>query len=354
MTARLVVRERDQQPRPFPLSDSVTTIGREPDCGLVLDYAQVSRLHARVESVDARYILVDCDSTNGTFVNGQRLDGRRLLESGDQVRIADIPITFLDDSLEGLRAALDRARMLAGGETVDRKNALQLVEDVGAVTQSHGISDLAETAAAIRLEAQGLSPADLETSAGMVAATIFVQRPDLRRLQAADGTVTILITDIEDSTPLTDRLGDQRWMELLRTHNAIIRRHVSEHRGFEVKAQGDGFMIAFKSPRDAILAAIGIQRAFAAYNAEGPVEPVRVRIGLHSGEAVQQGDDFYGKNVIIATRVSAQAHGGEILVSAALKAVTEGEGEGEIAFGEGREVELKGLPGPHTVFPVTW
>ena len=352
MTARLVVREQDQEPRPVPLGDSVTTIGREPDCGLVLDYSQVSRLHAQVEHVDARYVLVDCDSTNGTFVNGQRIDGRRVLESGDQLRVADISMTFLDDSLEGLRAALDRARILAGGETVDRRDALRLIDDVGEVAQTLGISDLAETAAAIRLEAQGLSLADLQTSVGMVAATVYVQRPDLRRLQAADGTVTILITDIEDSTPLTDRLGDQRWMELLRTHNAIIRRHVSEHRGFEVKAQGDGFMIAFKSPRDAILAAIGIQRAFAAYNAEGPEEPVRVRIGLHTGEAVRQGDDFYGKSVIIATRVSTQARGAEILVSSAVKALT--EGDGDIAFGEGREVELKGLPGPHTVFPVDW
>jgi len=352
MTARLVVREQDQEPRPVPLGDSVTTIGREADCGLVLDYSQVSRLHARVEHVDAGYVLIDCDSTNGTFVNGQRIEGRRLLESGDQLRVADISMTFLDESPEGLRAALERASALAGGETVDRKNALRLIDDVGEVAQTLGISDLAETAAAIRLEAQGLSVADLQTSVGMVAATVYVQRPDLRRLQAADGTVTILITDIEDSTPLTDRLGDQRWMELLRTHNAIIRRHVSEHRGFEVKAQGDGFMIAFKSPRDAILAAIGIQRAFAAYNAEGPEEPVRVRIGLHTGEAVRQGDDFYGKSVIIATRVSTQARGAEILVSSEVKALA--EGDGDIAFGEGREVELKGLPGPHTVFPVDW
>jgi class 3 adenylate cyclase len=186
----------------------------------------------------------------------------------------------------------------------------------------------------------------------MVAATVYFQTPNLRRLQAADGTVTILFTDIEDSTPLIDRLGDESWMELLRTHNAIIRRHVSERGGFEVKAQGDGFMIAFKSPRDAVLAAVAIQRAFAAYNEEGPDEIVHVRIGLHTGEAVRQGDDFYGKNVIIATRVSTQARGGEIVVSSAVKTLV--EDGGGIEFGEGREVELKGLPGLHTVFRVTW
>jgi class 3 adenylate cyclase/pSer/pThr/pTyr-binding forkhead associated (FHA) protein len=352
MTARLVVQGRGGQSRPFPLNEPVTTIGRDRECGLALDYVQVSRLHARIERTDARYVVIDCDSTNGTSVNGQRIEGRRLLESGDEVGIGDIAITFLEDSADGLRAALGRARALARGEPAARKNALRLIDAVGEAAQSLGITDLAEQAAAIKLEAQGFSPADLQTSVGMVAATVYFQKPNLRRLQAADGTVTILFTDIEDSTPLIDRLGDESWMELLRTHNAIIRRHVSERGGFEVKAQGDGFMIAFKSPRDAVLAAVAIQRAFAAYNEEGPDEIVHVRIGLHTGEAVRQGDDFYGKNVIIATRVSTQARGGEIVVSSAVKTLV--EDGGGIEFGEGREVELKGLPGLHTVFRVTW
>ncbi len=80
--------------------------------------------------------------------------------------------------------------------------------------------------------------------------------------------------------------------------------------------------------------------------------PIRVRIGLHTGEAIKEDEDFFGKNVILAARIAGQAQGGEILVSSLLKELT--ESGGDIAFGEGREVELKGLAGPHRVFEVVW
>ena len=85
---------------------------------------------------------------------------------------------------------------------------------------------------------------------------------------------------------------------------------------------------------------------------ESADEPIRVRIGLHTGEAIKEADDFYGKNVILAARIASQAHGGEILVSSLLKELT--ESAGDIAFGEGREVELKGLSGPHQVHQIQW
>jgi eukaryotic-like serine/threonine-protein kinase len=350
VTGRLIVRERDRQRKEFPLNDLITTIGRGQECDLVLDYTQISRLHARLDQTDGNCTLHDCDSTNGTYVNGLRLDGVHLLKSGEQIGVADISITYLDVSADGLRAALDHAQTLAGGDKAYRKLAIELVDDVLSVAQGLGITDLAERASAIKLEAQGLSGADLQTSIGMIASTVYFQRPNLRKLQAPDGTVTIFLTDIEDSTPLTDRLGDQRWMQLLRTHNAMIRKQVSAHGGFEVKSQGDGFMIVFKTPRDAVLAAIAIQRAFAAYNESDPEEIVRVRIGVHTGEAVRQGDDFYGKSVIIATRVITHALGGEILVSSVVKEAL--ESSEEVVFGEGREIQLKGLPGTHVVYPV--
>ena len=77
-----------------------------------------------------------------------------------------------------------------------------------------------------------------------------------------------------------------------------------------------------------------------------------MRIGLHTGEALKEADDFYGKNVILAARIAGQAQGGEILVSSLLKELT--ESAGEFAFGDGRKVELKGLKGKHSVFEVVW
>jgi class 3 adenylate cyclase len=160
-----------------------------------------------------------------------------------------------------------------------------------------------------------------------------------------------LSTDIEGSTAITERLGDQRWLELLREHNAIVRKRVAVHEGFEVKAEGDGFMLAFGSARKALECAADIQRAFVRHN-ESAGEPIRVRIGLHTGEALKEDEDFFGKNVILAARIAGQAKGGEILVSSLLKELT--ESGGDIAFGEGREVELKGLSGQHHVFEVGW
>ncbi|MEE8346509.1 MAG: adenylate/guanylate cyclase domain-containing protein, partial [Dehalococcoidia bacterium] len=144
---------------------------------------------------------------------------------------------------------------------------------------------------------------------------------------------------------------DQRWMELLKSHNSIIRERLAAHEGFEVKSEGDGFMLAFQSARKALECAVDIQRAFADRNEEAD-EPIRVRIGLHTGEALKEADDFYGKNVILAARIAGQAQGGEVLVSSLLKELT--ESAVGVAFGEGREVELKGLTGPHRVFEVVW
>ncbi|MBI1886168.1 MAG: hypothetical protein HYS09_07660, partial [Chloroflexi bacterium] len=85
---------------------------------------------------------------------------------------------------------------------------------------------------------------------------------------------------------------------------------------------------------------------------EGGIEPVHVRIGLHTGEAIKEADDFFGKNVILAARIADQAGGGQVLVSSLLRELT--QSAGEFTFDKGREVELKGLSGLHRVFEVVW
>ena len=136
---------------------------------------------------------------------------------------------------------------------------------------------------------------------------------------APDGTVTILFSDIEGSTEMTERLGDRRWIEVLREHNAHRpRQRRGLHGGFEVKSQGDGFMIAFASAAAAASSARSRSSARSPARAEErPDEPIRVRIGLHTGEAIRERDDFFGRNVILAARIAAQARGGEVLVSVA-------------------------------------
>ena len=119
-----------------------------------------------------------------------------------------------------------------------------------------------------------------------------------------------------------------------------------------MKSLGDGFMLSFSSGRRALQCAISIQRSFAAYSEEHPEYPVRVRIGLHAGEVVREADDFYGRNVILALRIADQANGGQILVSSLLKELT--DSAGDLEFGTGQDVKLKGLSGTTRIFPVIW
>ena len=169
---------------------------------------------------------------------------------------------------------------------------------------------------------------------------------------------------------LTERLGDQAWQDLLRKHNALIREQLQAHGGFEVKTMGDGFMVAFQSAKKGLDCAIAIQKAVstawptmddgrlkieATEDPSSIVHPpssIRVRIGLHAGETIKDGDDFYGKNVILASRVAGKAVGGEILVSSLLRQLVESS-VGAAMFGEPREVELKGLAGVHMVYAVS-
>jgi class 3 adenylate cyclase len=245
-----------------------------------------------------------------------------------------------------------------------RADALEHLDFAIAECREMKMQPSLERALRLKMEAQGVDLTSPQTSIDAVAAVVQSEQPDLRPHAAPDGTVTILFSDIEGSTAMTERLGDQRWLELLRGHNAIVRKRVAAHEGFEVKSEGDGFMLAFGSARKALACAIDIQRAIAEWNTTRPstgsgrADEVRVRIGLHTGEAIKEADaqtgrdDFFGRNVILAARIAGQAQGGEILVSSLLKELT--ESGGDIAFGEGREVELKGLSGKHHVFEVVW
>ncbi len=135
------------------------------------------------------------------------------------------------------------------------------------------------------------------------------------------GTVTFLFTDIEGSTGLIQKLGE-RFLTVLGEHAATVRRALSEFGGVEVNTEGDSFFAAFRTPVDAVPAAVAIQRGLAAHVwPEGA--PVRVRIGLHTGEGVLGGKDYVGIDVNRAARIAGAAHGGQILISEATRGLVE-------------------------------
>ncbi len=199
-----------------------------------------------------------------------------------------------------------------------------------------------------------VDPLSAETSpslAAVVAAVDFA-RSGFRDQTSPDGMMTVVFTDIEGSTEMMERLGEARWLEVLRAHNGLVRRVVSRHGGAIVKSQGDGFMVVFSSASAALTCSVDAQRTFAGYNAANPQQPLRVRIGLHTGNVFQEMDDFLGRSVVLAARITGRAHGGQILVSAACRDYIEHLGRWR--FGPSSELCLKGLASAQRVHSVDW
>ncbi|MFZ0835481.1 MAG: adenylate/guanylate cyclase domain-containing protein [Mycobacterium sp.] len=201
-----------------------------------------------------------------------------------------------------------------------------------------------QTANLIRQEGFG---AAVRTSIEELADWAEVERPDLARLTPG-GKVVILFSDIEDSTALNESMGDRAWVRLLARHDKLVRNCVDEHSGHVVKSQGDGFMVAFAHPDEAVACSIAIQHALARDAKRRSAKTIRVRIGIHMGKSVRRGDDLFGRNVAMAARVAAEADGGEVLISAPVRDAV----AGEVDLGEPRAAELKGFRGTHLLYPV--
>ena len=153
---------------------------------------------------------------------------------------------------------------------------------------------------------------------------------------------TVLFTDIVGSTERAAVLGDRAWRALLETHNGIIRRELSRHRGREIKTDGDGFVATFDGPARAIRCASAIH---------DEIRPlgIEIRAGLHTGECELMGDDVGGIAVHIGARVAGEAKAGEVLVSSTVKDLVAGSG---IRFADRGPCALKGVPGEWRLFAV--
>jgi predicted ATPase/class 3 adenylate cyclase len=129
------------------------------------------------------------------------------------------------------------------------------------------------------------------------------------------GTVTFLFTDIEGSTRLLDELGPDTYAEALSDHQRVVRAALADHRGVEVDTQGDAFFCAFASARDGVAAITEIQQRLPG--------PIRVRAGLHSGEALLHQGRYIGTDVHRAARVGGAGHGGQTVLTAATAGLLE-------------------------------
>lgn len=163
--------------------------------------------------------------------------------------------------------------------------------------------------------------------------------------QQPTGIVAFLFTDVENSTAMWEQLGGEMASKL-EAHDRIVREVIDVHDGYVFSTAGDSFSVAFRSTSDAVEAATQIQRALAA---SGGVEGIRVRIGIHTGEASLRDGDYFGPSVNRAARIMSLGHGGQILVSETTASVI-GDSLSEVRVTDLGVHGLSGFQAPERVF----
>lgn len=175
-----------------------------------------------------------------------------------------------------------------------------------------------------------------------------VQDPPSAKTQAIDDSAfrAIMFTDMVGSTEMTEKLGDARALEMLRAHDAIIRRSLEQHGGREIKHLGDGIMASFDDIPNAVICTATIQEELGKYNRQAQV-PMEVRIGIHAGEPVEESDDLFGSAVQLAARICDAAQPSQPLVSLQAREACASAGLNFEAVGSKR---LKGFSEPVLLF----
>jgi adenylate cyclase len=161
--------------------------------------------------------------------------------------------------------------------------------------------------------------------------------------------VTVMFTDIANSTTLNEMLGDERWHEILARYRDLVRAAFAARSGEEVGTQGDGFLGKFPTPAEAVLCGVDIQRDVGDIHQQADLD-LKVRIGIHSGEAVEEEGDVVGRVVNLAARVTSEADPGEILVT---EPVADYLGT-RLQFEDRGLRPLKGVPQARHLLAVVW
>lgn len=221
-----------------------------------------------------------------------------------------------------------------------------LDQDLGEVP-SRTARDLAR-----RIEAQQERQPSQEAGAGKTLSSRRETEPlRLTAVQAVPmGTVTFLLTDIEGSTARWEREGE-RFRAALTTHHALLRREFSRHGGHEVQEGGDSFLVAFAGASDALACAVAAQRAIDSHDWDG-IEPVWVRMALHSGDVEVREGEYRGLALHRASRILAAAHGGQVLCSETTSSLLRRDLETDIHMRDLGVYRLRDVEQPERLFQV--
>lgn len=189
------------------------------------------------------------------------------------------------------------------------------------------------------------------TSIDVIASALEPVMPTLERVSSPDGAVTLMLSDVVNAPSAAAELGAERWQRLLDDHRLLVEQTINHHDGNLVTSERDGFFAAFNSAHAGLHAAVELQRTFSGASMADE-HGLGVRIGLHSGFVISNPEQLMGRNVVLASRIAAQAGAGEILASATLKQYTESDDRFE--FEDHGEYHFKGLLGEHLVYRVRW
>jgi class 3 adenylate cyclase len=216
----------------------------------------------------------------------------------------------------------------------------------------------AESASKVHVEAHGaaadkLIPVESDVVEAFLGGSIDA---GLGRMVGATGSPdggfrTVLFTDIEDSTGMTQRLGDAAARKVVLTHDELVRHEIEARHGRVLKHTGDGCMATFAASSAAVRAAIKIQQRLAEYNEGAPNQPLRVRIGMSAGEPVDEGDDLFGTAVQLARRVCDAAPAEHIYVPNVVRELCAGK---DLRFADVGATMLKGFADPVSIYDVLW
>lgn len=209
-----------------------------------------------------------------------------------------------------------------------------------------------EAAVAVHRESHGLIAYQMIEVDGRAVIEFLgkIQEPNPGDPWVATAFRTILFTDLEGSTKLTERLGDAKAIELMRTHDVVVRGELSAHAGTEIDHAGDGIMASFLSVVRAVECAVAIQRALNDHNTSA-AEPLRVRMGLSAGEPVTASDRLFGSVINLAARACAQADGEQIFATSVIRDLCIGKG---FTFHDRGDASLKGFDEPVRIYEVDW
>ncbi len=334
--------------------------------GVPIALAYAARHPERVE----RRVLIDGWCTCHDFLGVAAHRVAQALRDQDWTLYTDTAVRVLtrsdDDGIarqwaELWRASIDRDTFWATSDAIDAWDVSSEVPSVRAPTLLIHYKDNGFIPVSAAQHIASLLP-----DARLVLSDVFWQThylPMIREFLAGDAPRrrgapaagvfrVVLFTDLVDHTAMTSRLGDDGARALLRDHERVTRDALRDAGGTEVKTMGDGFMASFASVTSAIQCAIALQRALAARNATAPADhALAVRIGINAGEPIAEDGDLFGATVILASRITAQARAGEILVSNAVRELAAGKG---FTFDPRGDFTAKGFSEPVQVFAVQW